>query len=119
MILDQIKRMEEHITKLEQQMLEHRRWSMYEWFRSANPSTYLRIYNIMDKIDEYWAKRLFPEFIPDDILHQVLYWIHVHKASPREINERFMLQLRDKWYDENIIRAVWKKLPMQELEKLM
>lgn len=126
MILDQMKRMEDHIdtlyTKIDQ--LKHdseyfKRWTKFAHFERDTPyGRKQRIFRIIQSVDPYWLERLFSEHCSHEIVCLLIDWIHVEKLDFATFEKRF-LERWDTMPDEDVILAIWGKLPMEEIDKII
>lgn len=126
MILDQMKRMEDHIdtlyTKMDQLKLDVeyvKRWTKFEHFEQNTPyGKKQRIFRIFQSVDPSLTKRLFSEHCSHETVCLLIDWIHTEKLDFTTFETRFL----ERWGimpNDNVILAVWGKLPMEEIDKII
>lgn len=118
-LLDQMKRMEDHMNQLHCDIEYIKRWTKFEHFERNTPyGQKQRIFRIIQSVDPSLTERLFSEHCSHETVCLLIDWIHVEKLDFATFEKRFL----ERWGmmpKENAILAVWGKLPIEEIDKII
>lgn len=117
MILDQIKRTEDTIDQLHNDVEYLKRWVKYKYFDKETYGRKLQLFRIIKNIDPYWTKLLFSEHCPMETVCMMIDWVHVDHLDAHAFEKRF-LEYFHTMPKLDHIKAVWYKLPINEIDKI-